>query len=114
MSLRSLIVLVLAVIAGTAISVRWYLGADAAVAAARQEATEAPFGGHEPIWMRAEPARGQQDRPAYARPGVARWDGSRAPEAARAGLFEVQVQAILRRSTVDPEGTTHEPGTLRN
>jgi hypothetical protein len=73
MSLRSLTLLVLAVLLGTAASVRWYLQADQAPLQQQEALAPAPVPEHVPLPMWAEPAR----RPPAAvstpgRPGVAR------------------------------------------
>jgi hypothetical protein len=57
MTTKSLACLVLAVVLGTALSVRWYLDAEEAVQAARTEGSGALVHQHLPLPMRAEPAR---------------------------------------------------------
>lgn len=72
MSLRSLTLLVLAVLLGTAASVRWYLQADEAPVEVPEALAPTPAREHVPLPMWAEPAR--RPSPAVstqARPGVA-------------------------------------------
>ena len=72
MSLRSLTLLVLGVLLGTAASVRWYLQADAEPLQVQEVLAPAPVREHVPLPMWAEPAR--RPSPAVStrvRPGVA-------------------------------------------
>lgn len=57
MTLQRLSCLVLAVVLGTALTVRWYLDAEEAAQASRAEGSGAVVYQHLPLPMRAEPAR---------------------------------------------------------
>jgi hypothetical protein len=63
MNLQRLSCLVLAVVLGTAVAVRWYLDAEAAVLAGRPDGSRAVVYQHVPLLMRAEPARFRLVRP---------------------------------------------------
>lgn len=109
MSLKSLSLLVLAVLLGTALSVRWYLAADASVVQAREGLRQepqqtSPYGRHAPIWMRAEPAPRPRNKPAQ---GVARGGSQRVQDSATRlrGPVGVPVEAVLegtRPTTTGP------------
>jgi hypothetical protein len=95
MTLRSLSLLVLAILAGTAASVRWYLQADPIQAYPPSLARPAPELEHAPLPMRAEPARPTAHLSApRAVPGVA----------------QVQGTVIQERTSVEAEGRA-APGT---
>ncbi len=106
MSTKTLALLVLAVIAGTAVSVRWYLAADAAVAQVRERVSPRPVREHVSLPLRANPARSQQVRPEENRPGVAfrPAPAPRAP-ATEATLLE---RAVERRGTEPPGSSTFD------
>jgi len=93
MSLRSLSALVLAVLLGTAVSVRWYLQADEEPAVAGDMVSPAAVLEHVPLPMWAEPA----PRPASTTPSPG-LDG-----VARRGQF-LSVPSLSEREDPRPAG----------
>ncbi len=71
MSTKALALLVLAVLVGTALSVRWYLDAEVPAPEVREKVVATPARPHVPLPLRANPARSRQPRAALTPPKVA-------------------------------------------
>jgi hypothetical protein len=100
MKLKSLILLVLLIVGGTAASVRWYLQVEPQAKPARAMAGPASLPEYTPLPMRAEPARKAS---LGLRPGS--WDGvaSRGSAAARSeSALEVAPAAPCGASSAVP------------
>jgi len=99
MPLRGLCLLVLAVLLGTAVSVHWYLQADAEPGGGPEVVWPAPSLEHVPLPLRAEPARLRRDQAApRGVPGVAR------SNVGQPVMQTVQLEVELRAAA--PEATS--------
>jgi len=111
MTLQRLSCLVLAVVLGTALSVRWYLDAEEAVQAARTAGSGSVVYQHLPLPMRAEPARfqGSPRTPSRSPKAPCAEPAPSAPAAAplvRRPIPASAVPTLARPSSFDPAAGT--------